>query len=221
MKTPIYDIKSKAVGEIELPESIFGAKRNDVLLNQVILAMRANARTPVAHTKGRGEVRGGGKKPWKQKGTGRARHGSTRSPIWRGGGTTHGPLKERDFSQKINKKTRSKALAIALSDKFRSGKMIFVNELPFKLPKTKDAKAALIGLSKVKGFEELAVRRNNAALILTGGHHQALVKSFNNMSNVLVDEVRNANPLDIMKYRYVLVVEPEASVKVLASRIEK
>lgn len=221
MKASIYDTKAKEIGEIELPDSIFGVKRNDVLMNQVILAMRANARAPIAHTKGRGEVRGGGKKPWKQKGTGRARHGSIRSPIWRGGGTTHGPLKERDFSQKINKKVRSKAVATALSEKLRGGKMLFVDSLTLSTPKTKDAKAVILGLSKVKGFAELSTRRKNAALILTGKHDASAVKSFRNMGNMMVDEARNANPLDIVKYRYIVIVEPKVAVKVLASRLEK
>jgi len=221
MKASIYNTSAKEVGEIELPESIFGVKRNDALVQQVVLAMQANARTPVAHTKGRGEVRGGGKKPWKQKGTGRARHGSIRSPIWRGGGTTHGPVKERDFSQKINKKMRSKAVATVLSEKLRKGKLMFVDSLAFSAPKTKDAKTTLGGLAKVTGFGELATRRKNAALILLSKHDVAAVKSFRNMKNVMVDEARNANPVDLLTYRYVLVVEPAVSVKTLTARLEK
>ncbi|TAK58797.1 50S ribosomal protein L4 [Patescibacteria group bacterium] len=221
MKASIYNTSAKEVGEIELPEGIFDAKRNDALVHQVVLAMQANARTPVAHTKGRGEVRGGGKKPWKQKGTGRARHGSIRSPIWRGGGTTHGPVKERDFSQKINKKMRAKAVATVLSEKLRKGKMIFVDSLSFKAPKTKDAKATLGGLAKIEGFAELATRRNNAALILLSKHDVAVVKSFRNMKNVMVDEARNANPVDLLTYRYILVVDPKVSVKTLTERLEK
>ncbi len=221
MKASIYNTSAKEVGEIELPESIFGVKRNDALVQQVVLAMQANARTPVAHTKGRGEVRGGGKKPWKQKGTGRARHGSIRSPIWRGGGTTHGPVKERDFSQKINKKMRSKAVATVLSEKLRKGKLMFVDSLAFSAPKTKDAKTTLGGLAKVTGFAELATRRKNAALILLSKHDIAAVKSFRNMKNVMVDEARNANPVDLLTYRYILVVEPAVSVKTLTARLEK
>ena len=140
MKTTVYNVSGKETRDIEIPEKLFGVKRNDTLLRQVVLAMQANARTPVVHTKGRGEVRGGGKKPWKQKGTGRARHGSSRSPIWRGGGTTHGPLKERTYEQKINKKMNAKAVAIVLSQKFREGRLLFVDDLSFTEPKTKDAK---------------------------------------------------------------------------------
>lgn len=221
MKATIYNTKGTEAGTIDLPEAVFGAKRNSKLVTQVVLAMQANARPTVANTKGRGEVRGGGKKPWKQKGTGRARHGSIRSPIWRGGGTTHGPLKEKDYSQRINKKMRSKAVAIVLSEKLKDGKVLFVDTLPMKEPKTKDAKAALLGLSKVKGFAELATRRNNAALVLTGSKNDAVLRSFRNMGNVMVEEARNVNPVEILKYRYVVVADADASVKTLASRVSK
>lgn len=220
MKASVYNIKGSEVGSVELPEALFDAKRNDALLRQIVLGIEANKRTPVAHTKGRGEVRGGGKKPWKQKGTGRARHGSIRSPIWRGGGTTHGPLKDKDYSQKLNKKMRAKAVAIALTQKMKDGRLLFVDSLPMTAPKTKDAKAALGGLAKVKGFAELATRRNNAALFLLSGKSEAVMKSFSNMGNVMTEETRNANPVDILKYRYLVVVNPEASVKLLASRLE-
>jgi large subunit ribosomal protein L4 len=220
MKATVYNTKGKEAGEIELPEALFAVKRNDVLLKQVLLAMQANARVSVAHTKGRGEVRGGGKKPWKQKGTGRARHGSIRSPIWRGGGTTHGPLSEKDYSQKINKKMRAKALAIALSEKLKSGRVLFVDSLSLSAPKSKEAKSILTGLSSVKGFDMLSNRRKNSALVLLGKKDEAAVKSFRNMGNVMIDEVRNTNPVDVMTYRYLVVVEPEASVKTLAARMK-
>jgi large subunit ribosomal protein L4 len=220
MKATVYNTKGKEAGEIELPESLFDAKRNDALVRQVVLGMQANARTPVASTKGRGEVRGGGKKPWKQKGTGRARHGSIRSPIWRGGGTTHGPLKEKDYSQKINKKMRAKALAITLSEKMKGGRILFVDSLGLSAPKAKEAKAALDALSSVKGFDMLSKRRKNSALILLGKKDSAAAKSFRNMGNVMLGEARNANPVDVMSYRYVVVVEPELSLKTLAMRMK-
>jgi len=217
----MYNISGKEVGELELPESVFALKRNDALVRQVVLGMQANARTPVASTKGRGEVRGGGKKPWKQKGTGRARHGSIRSPLWRGGGTTHGPLSERTYAQKLNKKMRAKALAIALSQKLKDGRILFVDTFAIEKPGTKEAKASLVGLSAVKGFDALKNRRRNAALILTGSKSDAVAKSFRNMGNVAVTEARNANPVDVLSYRYVLMVEPERGITALASRMKK
>lgn len=221
MKADIYNIKGSQVGEIELPESVFGLKRNDSFLKQVVVSMQANARTPVAHTKGRGVVRGGGRKPWKQKGTGRARHGSIRSPIWRGGGTTHGPLKERTYAKKINKKMRAQALAVSLSQKLKDRQVLFVDSLPINSPKTKEAKTALSGLASVKGFDALKTRKKNAALILIGGKSDAVAKSFRNIGSVVVTETRNANPVDVLTHRFVVVVEPEKSVRELASRVTK
>src|SRR5277367_3501327 len=110
METPIYNAQGKKAGSLKLPENIFAVKWNDALMHQVVTSMQSNARTPVAHVKDRGAVSGGGKKPWRQKGTGRARHGSIRSPIWKGGGVAHGPRNERDYSQKVNKKMKRAAL---------------------------------------------------------------------------------------------------------------
>src|ERR1700691_279808 len=102
MKTSLYNLKNEIVGQTELPDRIFGAKWSPTLVKQVLEAQSANKRSPWAHAKDRSEVRGGGRKPWRQKGTGRARHGSTRSPLWVGGGKSHGPRNERDYTQKVN-----------------------------------------------------------------------------------------------------------------------
>src|SRR5581483_4020780 len=114
MKAPIYTQEGKEAGSIELADSMFGLAWNADLVKQVVDSMLSSARKPYAHTKGRGEVSGGGKKPWKQKGTGRARHGSIRSPIWKGGGVAHGPLNTKNFDRKVNKKMKAKALLTIL-----------------------------------------------------------------------------------------------------------
>ena len=148
MKTDIYSKEGKKTGSVELPENIFGVAWNNSLMYQVVTVMQANARTPVAHTKDRGDVRGGGKKPWQQKGTGRARHGSIRSPIWKGGGVTHGPRNEKVYARELPKKMRAKALFMALSRKLKDGELIFVDSLGLTTPKTASAKSTLMALSK-------------------------------------------------------------------------
>lgn len=221
MKTTIYNAQGKEAGSLELPDALFGAKRNSAVVHQVVTAMQANARATIAHTKGRADVRGGGKKPWAQKGTGRARHGSTRSPIWRGGGIAHGPLKEKDYTQKINKKMRATALKTVLSDKVREARLMLVDSLGLSQPKTKDARALLTALGSVKGFGEVGTRRKNAVLLAVPKKSDAVLKSFRNMKNVLVEEVRNLNPVEILTYRFLVLVEPEECVKTLTARITK
>src|SRR5262249_45435205 len=152
--------------------------------HQVVTSMQDNARTNVAHVKGRGEVRGGGRKPWQQKGTGRARVGSIRSPIWRGGGITHGPNKNEVFARAIPKKMRAKALVIALSQKMRDGEVVFVDSFGLERPKTAAAKKALVSIAKNKGLERLATKPKNAALVAFSDPTPASIKSFRNLGNV-------------------------------------
>mgnify|MGYP000353768917 CR=1 FL=1 len=216
----VYDRAGKEVHSVEVPSHIFDVPKNDALLYQVVLAMEANARTPIAHTKTRGEVRGGGRKPWKQKGTGQARHGSRRSPIWRGGGVTFGPRNEKDYSQKINKKMRSRALAVVLSQKFRAGEVLFVDTLPFPTPQTSLAKETLVALSKVKGFEHLAVRRNNSALVAVDVKDTHAKKSFANLGNVSVVETRSLSLVEVLKYKYLVITNPVAALETLTQRMK-
>src|SRR3989339_1594785 len=138
MNLPIYNIEGHETGKISLNPKIFGVKTKSWILHQVIVAQQANSRVNVAHTKTRGEVRGGGKKPWKQKGTGRARHGSIRSPLWRGGGITFGPLNTRNFKIKVNKKAKKKALLMTLTSKAINQKIILLEKLEIDQAKTKN-----------------------------------------------------------------------------------
>ena len=219
MKTPIYNIEGKEINKIDLPSQIFELPWNADLVHQVVTTMATNARQPIAHTKNRGEVRGGGRKPWKQKGTGRARHGSRRSPIWIGGGVTFGPRNEKDYSRKLNKKMKAKALAIILSQKLKDNEIIFVDSLNLSAPKTAEAKNRIVSLAKVAGFEKLATKRKNTALISLGSKDNNVKKSFANFSNFLTEEARNINPIDLMNYKYLVFVNPEETVKVLSERI--
>jgi large subunit ribosomal protein L4 len=221
MESIVYNQKGTEAGKITLPEGVFGLPWNADLVHQVVTSMESSARTPVAHTKNRGEVSGGGKKPWKQKGTGRARHGSTRSPIWVGGGVTHGPRKDKDYSRKVNKKMKAKAFYTILSAKFKDGEILFVDNFDFKAPKTKDAKAILASLSKVSGFKNILSKRKNSAYIALSGKSTAVERSFSNFGNVAIDEIRNMNPLDLMKYKYIVIANPEAGIKQIAHKLEK
>ena len=218
METQIYNQEGKKTGKIQLPDAIFGARWNADLLHQVVVGFLANKRTPIAHTKDRSEVRGGGHKPWRQKGTGRARHGSSRSPLWRGGGITFGPRNDKDYSKKINKKMKIKALYIALSQKVRDGEVLFVDTLSFVDPKTAKGKTILTALSGVKGFETLVSKKSNSALIAQSDKDIAVEKSFNNMSNIEVGEVRNLNAYDILSHKYIIITEPEKAVLFFGSK---
>jgi large subunit ribosomal protein L4 len=218
MQAKIYNIQGKASGKLELPENIFGVAWNDSLMHQVVTSMQANARTPVAHTKDRGEVRGGGRKPWQQKGTGRARHGSIRSPIWKGGGVTHGPRNEKNYSREIPKKMRSKALFMALSRKLKDNEIIFVDSFGFEKPKTAAAAKALGMLASVSGFEKLGKKRTNAALVALSDPSEAAQKSFRNIGNVECVAMRNLNPVSVLGHTYLVIENPEAAVAIVSQR---
>jgi large subunit ribosomal protein L4 len=221
IETEIFNQKGKSVGKLELPSSVFDLVWNGDLVHQVVTAMQANARTPVAHTQTRGEVRGGGKKPWKQKGTGRARHGSSRSPIWVGGGVAHGPRNEKSYEQKINKKMKAKALFTVLSEKLRKGEILFLEELILKNIKTKDAITVLNDLSKIKGFEKIVGGKKANTYITIPAKSDVIKKSFANIPTVCVDEVRNINPVDLLAFRYIIISQPTESVAFLGGKIEK
>jgi len=190
-------------------------------VHQVVVSMQANARTPVAHTKGRSEVRGGGRKPWRQKGTGRARHGSRRSPIWRGGGITFGPTKERNFQKKINKKMKTKALYTVLSEKLRDKEILFLDKLSLGEIKTKYAKEILKNLSTIPDFKILVSKRKNAALIFMSHKDENILKSFQNFGNIEVGEARNMNLLDILNHKFIVIVDPQEGISFLENKISK
>lgn len=217
----VYTMIGKEAGTVALPAELFAAKWNADLVHQVVVSMQANARENSAHTKNRGEVRGGGKKPWKQKGTGRARHGSTRSPIWVGGGVAHGPRAERDYSVKINRKMRLAALASLLSKKLKDGEIIFVDSFSFGAPKTADAVKALTALSKATGADALTKKSKNAALIALAAKDKNAELSLRNIGNVVTEEVRNLNVVDIATKKYLIIEKPSEAFATLAGRFAK
>lgn len=219
MEATIYNQKGTEAGKVKLPENIFGLPWNESLVHQVVTSMMGNERTPVAHTKTRGEVSGTGIKPWRQKGTGRARHGSRRSPIWVGGGIAHGPRNDKDYSRKINKKMKTKALFTVLSRKFKDSELIFLDDISLKAPKTKEARNIISSLSKVKEFGSIG-KRKNAAFIALQSKNENASKSFNNFGNLEVGQVKDLNALDLLQYKYLVMTNPEKSIITLSSRLK-
>jgi len=188
MKTKVYNLDGKEAGEIELPERIFNVPVNEDLIHQVVIAQMANARVAIADTKDRGEVSGGGKKPWKQKGTGRARHGSSRSPIWKGGGVTFGPTSDRNYTKRVNKKMKAKALFMVLSEKLREEKILVLDHTKMEKPSTKEMLSYLSKLSiKTK------------ALLALGKRDENILKSVGNITKISVIASDSINVVDLLK----------------------
>ncbi len=190
----IYNQDGTAAGERELSAKVFGVKPNKSLIHEVALAQEASARETIAHTKTRGEVAGGGKKPWKQKHTGRARHGSTRSPIWKGGGVVFGPRNTRVWTVKINKKAKKSALRMILSDKVKNDKLIILSALEMKEYKTKTV-AAMLKKLPVGGRK---------VIIALPAVAEKIWKSASNLKTVSVSKTDSLNVVDLMKNMYLL-----------------
>ena len=213
METIVYNQKGQETGKMKLPEAVFGVSWNADLVHQVVVSMMSSARHPIANTKTRGEIRGGGKKPWQQKGTGRARHGSTRSPIWVGGGVAHGPRADKNYDRKVNKKAKAKALYTIISKKFKDGEILFIDSLSFTEPKAAEAKNTLTAFSKIKGFEKFGTKPKNVAVITVEKKTPTLTKSFKNFGNLEVEEFRTINPVSILNHKYLVIANPKESLK--------
>lgn len=200
-KVNLYSMSGDMVEEIQLSEDIFGIEPNEHVVYEVVKNHLANKRQGTQSVKTRAEVRGGGRKPWRQKGTGRARHGSTRSPIWVGGGVTFAP-KPRDYSYKLPKKVKRLAMKSVLSSKVASGELVVVENIDLETPKTKEA------LKVLSNFE-----LGRKALIVTVGKNENLVNGTKNLSNVNTIVFENLNVYDILNHES-LVLTREALEKV-------
>ncbi len=197
MKVAVYNQQGKEVAQVALDATLFAVEPKEAVIHQVVVGLQHNARKPLAHTKGRSAVRGGGRKPWKQKGTGRARAGSSRSPIWRGGGVTFGPTKERNFAVKINKKMKRAALRMILSDKAKHDRLIVVDslQLPGEEVKTKQLATMLAALP---------VKQQKVLVALTKAE-TGLIRAARNLSQVQAVGAQSLSVLDLLRYRYVLL----------------
>ncbi|MCL6621296.1 MAG: 50S ribosomal protein L4 [Syntrophobacterales bacterium] len=191
----VYNVKREKVGELTLKDDIFGVEVYPPILHEVVTWQRAKRRAGTACTKTRGEVSGGGRKPWRQKGTGRARAGSIRSPLWRGGGTVFGP-KPRSYDYTLPKKVRRLALKMALSSKVANGQLVILEDYPYTTPKTKD----FVQLMKTFEMEK--------ALVITDREHEALTLSARNLPTVQVLPTAGLNVYDILKYDHLVVLSP-------------
>lgn len=198
----VYNTTGAKVGEQELNAAVFGVKVKPVVVHQAVVAQQANARVAIAHTKTKSEVRGGGKKPWKQKGTGRARQGSTRNPQWRGGGVTFGPRSNRNFSQKINKQVKQQALRMVLSDKVAHQQVVVVDKFTADLSKTKQMQALM---------KQLPVNGQRRLLVL-GEALPEVLRSARNLMQTSFIAANSINVVDLLKHPYLVMDQAAVGV---------
>jgi len=211
MKIAVYNQQGKEIGTTLLPKEIFDVKINPDLMHQVVVSQMANRRKVIAHAKGRGEVRGGGRKPWRQKGTGRARVGSIRSPLWRHGGVTFGPTKERVFKKVIPKKMKRLALFMVLSGKVKNNLLILLDKLKIDQVKTKLIVKTIENL--ITPHQNLVRGKKGSILIALPELDKNIILAARNIPKVETVEVRNLNALDLLSFKYLIM--PKESIKVI------
>ena len=191
----VFNIENKKVAQVDLNDSVFGAEVNEAIIYDVVKMQLASRRSGTASTKTRSDVSGGGKKPWRQKGTGRARAGTTRSPIWRGGGIVFGPH-PRDYSYSIPKKVRKKAIISALSMKFKENKMLILKDFPMEKISTRIFKGV---------FDLFSLKK---ALFVLDDNNAVLLKSSRNLKNVKMIRSEGINVYDILNHEHLILLEP-------------
>jgi len=209
MKIDLYNQQGEVTGSVTLPKEIFDVKFNADLVHQISVSLSANKRQISAHTKTRAEVRGGGKKPWRQKGTGRSRHGSIRSPLWKGGGVTHGPRTERIFEVEIPKKMRRKALFMVLSEKAKSKQLIVLDKIELEKGKTQEMAKSLAKLPCSK----------QATLIAMPNYDKKVFLAARNIKKTSIEDARNLNVLQLLSYKYLLITKE--SIKTIENTFAK
>lgn len=209
MKVKVYNLAGKEISEVELSDDIFAVKVKPEVVYEVFVVQSGNQRQPLAHTKGKGEVRGGGRKPWAQKGTGRARHGSIRSPLWKGGGVIFGPRKINNFKGKLNKKIRHLALKMCLSDRVANGNLLVVENFDFAEPKTKLFTQFLRALPLKK----------REYLVVTAGQDEKVLRMAKNLSQVDIKRAQDLNVRDILNTPELVI--SRAAVEEIAKILNK
>jgi len=213
MKVKVYNLQGKETGEMNLSDSVFGVKIKPEVVHEVFTAQQNNQREPWADTKNRGEVSGGGKKPWPQKGTGRARHGSIRSPIWKGGGVAFGPLSIRNYKEKINKKTKRLALKMCLSDRAKNNALLVVEDFNFSEPKTKLFVGFLKALLASAKRNEGGPVKAKTFLLLTPGKDENVLRITGNLKSIKTLRAEDANVVDLLSKS--MIITSKAGVEKL------
>ena len=202
MKLDVKNQKNEVVEQIDLNEKIFDVKFNSDTVYQVYTSMLSNRRKPLACTKDRSEISGGGRKPWKQKGTGRARVGSTRSPIWRHGGVTFGPKQnEANFTKVINQKMKQKALAMILSAKIKDNELVIIDKIVLKDEKTKDANLVF------KNFVDIKKKNNSLAYVIVDNASKSLIRASRNLPFVFVTLDSSIDLVTMLNFKYVIILK--------------
>lgn len=208
IKINLYNQEGKVVGEATLPEAIFGLKPNTNLMHEAVVAQMAASRVRYAHVKTRGEVRGGGKKPWAQKHTGQARHGSIRSPLWRKGGVTFGPTSDASYSKKINLKKKRMALFMALASKLQSKTLFILDDLKIPTSKTKE----MVNVLKNLGIDK-------TILIILPGKDKNIYLASRNIPGTKTILVNSLSIVDILSSKYLLM--PQAAIEVITKTFKR
>ncbi|HPN54347.1 MAG TPA: 50S ribosomal protein L4 [Candidatus Moranbacteria bacterium] len=204
----IHNQEGKKIEDLKVSDAVFGAAANDELVKQVFMVMAGNQRNPIAHVKGKGEVAGSGKKPFRQKGTGSARQGQKRNPVMKGGGVSFGPKSDRNFKRDLNKKMKQKAVCIALSGKLKNGQLIAVDSLLLKETKTKSFVKVLNNL-KIEGKTLAAFSQEEKKMNLAS----------RNVKNVTNTEVKDLNVMDILNNKYLIL--SKQSIAFLEEKFKK
>lgn len=203
LKVNVYNQNGEQSGEINLSDKVFSLEVNSDLVHQAMVAQTSSERQVLAHTKTKSEVRGGGKKPWKQKGTGRARAGSSRSPLWIGGGVTFGPRKDRNFDKKINKKMRQKALLMVLSDRLKNDGLVVVDKFEMKEFKTKSFNDSLKKIEK--NFKDFDPNKKRSILFINDDRDNKVLNSGRNLVGLEIINLENINIIDLLRMKNLLI----------------
>jgi len=209
MKADIYNQKGEVVGDFNLPKEIFEVAFNSDLVHQIMVSMSSNARQNSAHAKNRSEVSGSGIKPWRQKGTGRARHGSKRSPIWKGGGVAHGPRNEKNYEKIIPAKMRRKALLMLLSEKAKANQLVILDKIELEKGKTKEMASAMAKLPC----------KDQSTLIALPDYDKKTVLAARNIKKTSIENARNLNVLALLNHKYLLM--PQDAIKTIEKTFAK